>query len=428
MTRPATLATLALLVLLPGFSASAQDTPLRYRIPVTPREPSRGPEDALVTIVVFNDFECPFCSHVQPTIERLVAAHPTDVRVVFRNLPLAFHDHARLAAQAALEAFAQGGDAGFWRMHDVLFANQAALERADLERYATEQHLDLRRLQRALNAGLHTAELESDQTLARLFHVDGTPGFMINGRPLMGAQDYSVFSDLVRDELRRAKALVDAGTPRARVYAALTRDALARADERRQTETTPAVERVYALPIPPGAPTRGAAHGRVVVQQFSDFQCPFCERVEPTMDALLARYGDRVTFVWRDYPLPFHDHARPAAEAAREVRAQLGVAAFWRYHAVLMANQRALARVDLERYATALGGIDLARFRAALDGGLHRAAVQADMDAVVASGAQIGTPAFFINGHLTQGAQPLEVFTAAIDGALGAAPSVIEPR
>jgi protein-disulfide isomerase len=158
----------------------------------------------------------------------------------------------------------------------------------------------------------------------------------------------------------------------------------------------------------------------VVIQEFSDFQCPFCSRVNPTVAKVMEEYGNKVQIVWRDYPLPFHKEAHPAAQAAREVFEQKGNKAFWAYHDLLFANQKALTRENLEKYAEQVGGIDMKAFKAALDSGKHKAAVDADMAAVTKAGARIGTPSFFINGKLLQGAQPYPAFKAAIDEALAA--------
>lgn len=101
-----------------------------------------------------------------------------------------------------------------------------------------------------------------------------------------------------------------------------------------------------------------------------------------------------------------------------EVFAQGGNEKFWQYHDLLFENQQALSQADLERYAQQVGGIDMARFRTALENHTHRAAVQADMNAVQEAGARIGTPSSFINGRLLQGAQPFPAFEAAINRAL----------
>ena len=170
--------------------------------------------------------------------------------------------------------------------------------------------------------------------------------------------------------------------------------------------------------MPRNAPTKGARNARVVIQEFSDFQCPFCSRVNPTMEQVMREYGDRVQVVWRNYPLPFHDKAHLAAQASMEVFRQGGSEKFWAYHDLLFQNQRALERANLEQYAEQVGGINMGQFRQALDSERHKAAVDADMAAVQEAGARIGTPSFFINGRLLQGAQPFEAFKTAIDRAL----------
>ena len=168
------------------------------------------------------------------------------------------------------------------------------------------------------------------------------------------------------------------------------------------------------------APFKGGKNAKVVIQEFSDFQCPFCGRVNPTIKQLMDEYKDKIKIVWRNYPLPFHKEAQPAAEAAMEVYDQGGSEKFWAYHDLLFANQRALARADLEKYAEQVGGVNLAKFKAALDNKTHEARVKADIEAVEKSGARIGTPSFFINGKLLQGAQPVERFKEVIDEALKA--------
>ena len=170
--------------------------------------------------------------------------------------------------------------------------------------------------------------------------------------------------------------------------------------------------------MPKNAPMKGKKGAKVVIQEFSDFQCPFCNRVNPTIKQVMQEYGDKVQIIWRNYPLPFHKDAGPAAEASLEVFNQGGSDKFWAFHDILFQNQRALSRADLEKYAQQVGGINMAKFKAALDNKTHEAAVKADMDAVQKAGARIGTPSFFINGKLLQGAQPYPKFKEAIEAAL----------
>ncbi|MFK8002669.1 MAG: DsbA family protein [Polyangiales bacterium] len=387
--------------------------------------PQRGPDNALVTIVEFSDFECPFCSRVEPTVNQVLEEYGNDVRVIWMNNPLPFHQNAGPAAQAVLEAFEQGGNAKFWAMHAKLFENQRALGRPELESYAQELGLNMAQFRAALDNNEHQATVTAQQAIARGFGASGTPSFFINGRNLRGAQPLQAFKAVIDQELARARALVAAGTPRAGVYAAAVRDG---ATEPQFTGPAPApaapaaaapdADRVYEIAVPRNAPSKGARNASVVIQEFSDFQCPFCSRVNPTMARVMQEYGDRVRVVWRNYPLPFHSDAHLAAEATVEIHRQRGDEGFWAFHDKLFENQRALARPQLEEYAQQIGGVNMAQFRAALDNRTHQAAVDADMEAVTSAGARIGTPSFFINGRLLQGAQPFEAFKTAIDRAL----------
>ncbi len=388
-----------------------------YKVPLQGNEPQKGPADALVTIVEFSDFECPFCGRVEPTLTEVQDKYGKDVRVVWMNNPLPFHKNAKAAANAALEAHAQKGDKGFWEMHEKLFANQKALTTENLEKYAKELGLNLSKFKQALSEDKYAKTIQQQQALANTLGARGTPAFFINGRNLRGAQPLAAFTALIDEELGKAKTMVEKGTPRAKVYETI----IARGETGPKTApaaAAPDADKVYDIPVPKKAPTKGANKPKVVMQEFSDFQCPFCSRVNPTVKQVLDEYGDKVQIVWRDYPLPFHKDAHLAAEAAREVFEQKGDKAFWAYHDLLFQNQKALSRENLEKFAEQVGGVDMKAFKAALDSGKHKAAVDADMAAVTKAGARIGTPSFFINGKLLQGAQPYPAFKAAIDSAL----------
>jgi protein-disulfide isomerase len=399
-----------------------------YKVEVPAGTPQRGPNDALVTIVEFSDFQCPFCSRVEPTLTQIAERYGNDVRIVWMNNPLPFHPNAGPAANAAMEAFEQGGNAKFWAMHDKLFENQRELTRENIERFGQEVGLNLQQLRAALDGNEHQAKIEQAQNLARGLGASGTPSFFINGRNLRGAQPLEAFTAVIDAELAKARQLVQQGTPRAQVYAktiehgATTQqfvDGPAAAPEAARPNAPDPNQR-YEIAVPNGAPAKGPTNAKVVIQEFSDFQCPFCSRVNPTVEQILQRYGNRVRFVWRDFPLPFHPNAMPAAEAAREVFRQGGNEKFWQYHALLFQNQRDLTRETLERLAEQVGGVNMNEFRQALDSHRHQAAVQADVQAVQNAGARIGTPSFFINGKLVQGAQPFEAFQQVIDAELAA--------
>ena len=157
-------------------------------------------------------------------------------------------------------------------------------------------------------------------------------------------------------------------------------------------------------------PVRGPASAPVEIVEFSDFQCPYCGRVNPTLDRLRQTFGDDIKIVFRDFPLTsIHPQAFQAAEAAECAREQ---GKFWEFHDRLFANQRALALDDLKRHAGDLG-LDMAAFGACVEGGQAKARVDADLEAGQALGIS-STPAIFINGRHVAGAQPYEVFEGII--------------
>ncbi|MEM9070286.1 MAG: thioredoxin domain-containing protein [Myxococcota bacterium] len=398
-----------------------------YRVPVTPDLPQRGPDDALVTIVEIAEFECPFCARARATMDQIIQHYRSDVRIVWMNNPLPFHRNAMPAAELALEAYRQQGDRGFWALYEELFRNQRQLDRANLEQLASAQGLDMTEVRRALDTHRHQATIEAQQRLARSLGASGTPAFFVNGRNVRGAQPFAAFQRVIDEELNRARGRVQNGTPRRLIYEETIRNGAT--TPQFVTTGTPgnspsagnapaAPDPVYNIPVPRNAPRRGRRSAPVVIQEFADFQCPFCARVQPTVDRIVQEYGNRVQIIWRDYPLPFHQQAHLAAEAAREVRRQAGDRSFWRYHELLFQNQRELSEEKLIEYAQQIRGVNIPRFRRALRNRRHQQAVDDDMQAVRDAGARIGTPSFFINGRLLQGAQPFEAFRDAIDRAL----------
>jgi protein-disulfide isomerase len=394
-----------------------------YKVPVG-KSAQKGPSDALVTIVEISEFQCPFCKRVGPTIKQITDTYGKDVRIVFKHNPLPFHKDAFPASELAIEANEQGK---FWEMHDKLFENQQALTRDKLDEYAKAVGLNMGKVKTALDTGKHKATIEAEQALAKSLGASGTPSFFINGRSLRGAQPFDAFKAVIDEELAKAKDMVAKGTPKSALYEKIIANGatapkfIEGAGGDKPAAAAPDANKVYQIAAPARAPSKGKKNAKVVIQEFSEFQCPFCTRVLPTVKQVVEEYGDKVQIVWRNYPLPFHDKAFKAAEASLEVFEQGGDEKFWKYHDVLFENQKALEPENLIKYAEQVGGINTAKLKAALDTDKHKAAVQADMDAITKAGARIGTPSFFINGKLLQGAQPFPAFKDAIDKALAEA-------
>jgi len=159
-----------------------------------------------------------------------------------------------------------------------------------------------------------------------------------------------------------------------------------------------------------GRPARGPAKAPIELIEFSDFQCPFCQRANPTVEQVLKTYGDKIKFVYRHYPLPNHPNARPAAEASACAEAQ---GKFWEYHDRLFANPSGLSDADLKANAAVLG-MDTAKFNTCFDNRQQKAGIDKDIADGEAVGVT-GTPAFFVNGRSVEGAQPFEAFKRVID-------------
>jgi protein-disulfide isomerase len=168
-----------------------------------------------------------------------------------------------------------------------------------------------------------------------------------------------------------------------------------------------------SMEIPATAFAKGPAGAPVTIVEYSDYQCPFCRRAHPTIERVLKEYGDKVRFVFRDYPLNFHPRAVPASVAARCAAEQNK---FWEFHTNLMEVNGDLSDADLGKRATDLG-LDMAAFDACYASKKYEAAIQADFQAGAAVGVT-GTPAFFINGRMIVGARPFEDFKDVVDDEL----------
>jgi protein-disulfide isomerase len=158
------------------------------------------------------------------------------------------------------------------------------------------------------------------------------------------------------------------------------------------------------------APVFGKADAKVTIVEFSDYQCPFCARVNPTLAKVRETYGDRVKIVFKDYPLPNHPQAPKAAEAARCAGEQKK---YWEMHDAMFANQRALEVPALKQTARAIG-LDGAAFDQCLDSGKWAATIQKGSEL----GDQMGvnsTPTLYVNGRALIGAMPFENFKSIID-------------
>jgi protein-disulfide isomerase len=163
-----------------------------------PGAPTFGPDDAKVTVVAFSDFQCPYCSKAATVITQLKEKYSGRVRIVFRQFPLSFHKQARLAAEAALAANAQGK---FWEFHDRLFQNQSQLERPGLETTAKELGLNMATFKKALDTNAYAAAVDADMKLGEEVMVSGTPTMFVNGKRIADPTNFESLAKQIDDAL-----------------------------------------------------------------------------------------------------------------------------------------------------------------------------------------------------------------------------------
>jgi predicted DsbA family dithiol-disulfide isomerase len=175
----------------------------------SPRDPAWGQASAPVVIVLFSDFQCPFCAMARTTLDQLKSRYPDKIRIVWKNKPLGNHKRARPAAEAAQGVFQLAGPEAFWRFHDLLFTHRKELDDESLLRWAHEAGLPATE---ALAAGLqaHTfsAKVNEDLSLSDRIGVGGTPFFLVNGLPVEGAKPAEAFDEFLLEEIKNGD-----GTP-----------------------------------------------------------------------------------------------------------------------------------------------------------------------------------------------------------------------
>jgi protein-disulfide isomerase len=172
-----------------------------YRVPVeVGSAPVRGNPRAPVTIIEFSDFQCPYCVRARPAVARVREVYGDKVRFAFRHFPLDFHQQAEKAG----EAVACAGELGkFWEMHDLLWTSTGKLQVPDLKAHAVTLDLDAAMFGQCLDSGRYSHLVESDLAAGQGYGVSGTPAFFVNGRPLVGAQPFEAFAQVIDDELLR---------------------------------------------------------------------------------------------------------------------------------------------------------------------------------------------------------------------------------
>jgi protein-disulfide isomerase len=387
--------------------------------------PSLGadPADALVTVIVWVDFESQISQRLRPLITQLLDRYKAEVRVLIAQHPQPQHSHAAFAAQAALAAHAQGK---FWSFYEVLLDNAATLASHEVEVLALRHGIDLPKLRGAIEAGAFNAQIDAEQALALAAGFRAAPGVLIDGVALSGLL-------LSWDQLEVA---VEAALADSRALSAgegLRGEALraARFAQRFSPVTSPhggaLTARGKRLYIPLDAsPSLGQEDALVTAVMFTSFNCSYCQDADQRVRKLMAEDPSRVRLVFKHSPAddPMSQRAHLAAAAAHRQ------GQFWPLYHWLMAAPPDTLTDDALRAAAQKLGLDLARFDADLKDPATLADLQADADQALTAHVR-GAPHFFLNGVRFSGAQPLGAFRAAFEREAALAQSLIdrgEPR
>jgi protein-disulfide isomerase len=378
-------------------------------------------KDPLVTIVEFSDFQCPFCGKVLPTLDQIKKEYGDQVRVVFKQLPLGMHAQAKPAAIASLAAHKQGK---FWEMHDKLFEEQKQMRAHgnDFKEwtagFAKELGMNVEKYKKDFDDPALAAKADRDLKLSQKVGARGTPNFWINGINLRGAQPFPAFKSEIDKQIKLAKKI--------KAEKKLSGEALYKALVAENKKNAPAAAPAQAKPNQPDpkvdvsklaigdAPTKGPKNAPVTIVEFSDFQCPYCNKGGKNMKAAAAEFGDKVQIVFKHYPLPFHKQAPAAGKAAMAAGEQ---GKFWEMADLLFDNQRRLKEDGIFEELAKQLGLNMAKFTKDMQNPEYQKTIDEDMKQGQAVGVR-GTPAFFINGTRVVGAQPTAKFKSEIEKAL----------
>ncbi len=381
----------------------------------------RGQADAPILIVEYTDYQCPFCArHSIQTMPRLLdeLIDSGRVRYAIKDFPLdSIHPLARDTAEAARCA---GEQDAYWEMHDRLFADQGDwIEAVDLNTtlltYGDDLGLDREAFSECLDAGRYDTGIQENLDEGLVFGITGTPAFLIGGFLVSGAQPYEIF-DLVVENL-------EAGTIETLFREAYDRQVeayKAQVAQERQEQGPPQPSAPADIPTD-GAIAIGSPDAPVTIVEYTDFQCPFCGRhFAETFPLIQENYIDKglVRYVFKDFPLNFHEQAPKAAEAARCANEQ---ETFMEMHQALFKRQQEWAgqRDAPERFIRFAAdlGLDEKAFSTCLNSGRYAAAVESDLQEGLSYGIS-GTPTFFLNGQPLVGALPYATFVQAIESLL----------
>ena len=388
-----------------------EDTNTVWKVDLHGDEPVKGGKDALITIVEFTDFQCPFCGKARGALDEVEKNYGDKVRIVFKNLPLDFHKNAMGAAESALCAKDQGK---FWEMETRQFSNQGELDADKLPGHAKEVGLNVPKWEQCLKDHKFKPQIDKDMQTAERITATGTPAFFIMGRKLGGARPFDDFKKIIDEEITKAEEKIKGGVAKKDIYA----------------KTIEGAKEI--IPPPPldakvndfdynGSPHMGPRDAKVKIVEFKDFQCQFCARINPTLKQVQKDSNGKVAVVFKHFPLSnqcnkvMNKDMHPAAcLAAYWSMAAEDQGKFWEFEDIVYLNFQTMrpsegdadaqnkAQTDnLKKWAQEIG-MDVAKAEAYVNGKKYEARLSKDVNEAGPAGVR-GTPSVYINGRKYEG-------------------------
>ena len=386
----------------------------RIDLTATQKAPrGKGAWPAKVHIIEWSDFECPYCIRGAEVVEEIMKNYPKDVYFEYRHNPLGFHKNAEAAAIAAEAAGRQGK---FFPMHDELFKTpRGGLNQARYDAIAKKIGLDMGRFKKDMEDPALKTLVKAQQADGMKIGARGTPNFFVNGVPVRGAMPFASFKTIIDAELKKVDAEIKKGTPLAEAAAAVAKAEAGKSVGGGAPGGAPPKPKgpvkIKNHPMDVGFGPENAA---VTIYEFSDFECPFCEKGARVVEQIKKTYGNKVRFVFKHLPLSFHKNAELAARAAQAANNQ---GKFWEMHDALFDNYRQLSPAKIDELAKGIAGMNFAKWEQDRESKAIKDKVAADKAEANRTGTR-GTPNFYINGENIAGALPFETFKAKIDAAL----------
>jgi len=393
-----------------------------FKVEVPANAPVWGNSEADITMILIDDFECPFCARLHTTYEQIKKEFDGKIRIAFVNLPLRFHKKATPAAMAAMASHQQDK---FWDMYDVLFKKQKEWKSApDLQKWFEDEakllELDMDKFKKDMESAQLKKIIADDMAFADDLGVRGTPATFVNGRFVNGALPFEAFKKVIEEELEKVTPLKEKGLKGNDLYLEIIKNGSPRVTKTPDKNTQKAdPDKIYDVKLTGMEPVKGSKDAQITIIEFSEFQCPFCRRGAATIEEVVDEYKGKVKLVFKHMPLAFHKEAKPAALFSIAVKKIHGDELFFKVGKMLFEKQsdwKADHMQKFENYAKELN-LDWKKISKEMQSKETEMVLKQDMDEASKHGVR-GVPAFFINGKMVSGAKKKEYFKAVIDNML----------